>query len=125
MSYYNDKDKVKFNKCNKLITQGAYGSSSYKYSLGYDDKIINDTKYTRDDLVGVSVNGKRKNRISFNRKLVLLAINSNSRIVKDNSYHTSRDFNVGERELNSFLIDNGCKCIYESDKGQVWRKING
>ena len=124
MSYLN-KDREKFSICNKLITRGAIGSSSDKYKdpkvLGLDLE-VNSNTYNNQDVVGVSVNGKRSNRISFSKNLVKLAIESGAMIVKDNDYHTNRSFNIGERELESYLIELGATKISNNELRSIWRK---
>ena len=125
MSYLK-KDMDKFSVCNKLITRGAIGSSSDKYKnpkiLGLNLE-INSNNYTDIDIVGVSVNGRRSNRISFSKNLVKLAIESGAMIVKDNDYHTNRSFNIGERELEAYLIQLGATKIKENNLRSIWRKV--
>jgi hypothetical protein len=128
MNKYLDKDVKKFSICNKLISQGSTGSSSHRYSLGELDKyrnkplIINADEYTRTDIVGVSVNGYRKDRVSFDNNLVLKAIAAGATIVKDNEYNTERKFNIGERELRDFLKENGYHLILDDPLRSVWRE---
>ena len=128
-SFYNKKDAEKFSKCNKLISRGSNGSSSDKYMKeGFDNiplDMINVREYSKSDFVGISVNGNRGNRLKFDEELVLLAIKAGARIVKDNTYNASRQFNIGERELSKFLEDNGYEMYVDHDKGSAWRPKKG
>ena len=124
MSYYNDKDKAKFMKCTKLISRGVTGSSSDKYAKGLildiDIHNINVTTYTTDDIVGISVNGARANRVSFDRHLVDLAIKANVKyFITDNLYNRNRSFNVGEREVAEYLTANNYT-FNDHVKGGYW-----
>ena len=119
MSYEN-KDMVKFAGCNKLITRGAVGSSSHKYMFMNNKWDINTGDYTCDDIVGVSVNGNRANRLSFDSDEVYLAIEAGATIITDNNANRYRSFNVGERELAKFLIDWGYG-YKDHPKGGIWK----
>ena len=122
---WNEKDRVKFLICNKIITRGVKGSSSYRYITEYANKglKVNCGEYLPGDAVGVSINGKRNGRLSFDASEVLLALDAGSVIVKDNTFHSSRHFNIGERELTEFLLANGYKLHKEDLKRAVWTKI--
>ena len=124
--YYNDKDKVKFAKCNKLISRGAVGSSSHKYMLGQildiEKSSINCGEYNEEDIVGVSVNGNRKGRITFDSDEVYKAIDAGSTIITDNEYDRNRPFNIGERELARFLAS-WKYGFFDHPKGGVWKPI--
>lgn len=97
---YTDKDIEKFSICTKLISRGCIGSSSYNYSLL---PITNLTVYDVTDIVGISVNGNRKNRLLPDYELIKTAMNVNVKFVTDNPYHRNRYYNIGEREVAEFL----------------------
>ncbi len=123
MTYY-EKDKEKFKYCDMLITNGVIGSSSYKYIK--DTNIAPKAKrnlkiYNKNNIVGVSVNGKRANRMSFNKVLVKAAVTAGAKIVTDNEKNRNRFFNIGERELATFLEDLNCIEYYEDKVRSVWR----
>ena len=111
MSFYNDKDKVKFAKCNKLISRGTVGSSSHKYQLGQILGIpinnINVDSYESTDMVGISVNGARRGRLRFDKNLVDLAIEAKVTFITDNLYNRNRSFNIGEKEIADYLSSKG------------------
>ena len=117
MGYYQDKDKIKFKFCNKMISRGAIGSSSHKYSQANN---ANTGEYTSTDIVGISVNGNRKNRVSFDTQELQLAIDANVIIVTDNLYHTNRSFNSGEREVAKFLSNNNYFRISDNQERSTW-----
>ena len=116
---YQSKDFEKFAKCNKLITRGVVGSSSHKYMFMHSKWDINTGEYTCDDIVGVSVNGNRKNRVKFDSDEVYQAIDAGARIITDNQHNRERPYNIGERELAKFMVSYGCK-YFDHPKGGVW-----
>ena len=123
---YLDKDRKKFSVCNAIITRGVTGSSSDKYKNNNILRLnleINKEEYSKKDVVGISVNGMRKNRLSFDRKLVEKAIESGAIIVKDNDFNTNRQFNIGEKELELFLINMGCEKIEENKERSSWKLL--
>jgi hypothetical protein len=110
------KDSNKFAEINKLISRGIEGSSSHKYAtedtfnLGKEN--INSEEYDEIDIVGISVNGNRKNRICFDKELVKKAFDSRAILVADNTQDRNRIFNIGERNLHDFLV-NELKAQYD------------
>jgi len=124
MNYYERKDFIKFEVCNALITRGAPNSSSAKYAVegikGLDLK-LNPAVFSSTDIVGISVNGKRANRVSFDKGLLKVAIDAKCKFVTDSVYHTNRSFNVGEREVVEFLTDHNFIIVYASAVRSVWQ----
>jgi len=122
---YLEKDIKKFSICNKLISRGAAGSSSDLYAKGMYLNIpkenINCRNYSEDDVVGISVNGYRPNRVSFDKELVDLAIKAGSAIVIDNKKYRMRRYNVGEREVGEYLIKCGYECVEDNEVRSVWK----
>jgi len=99
--HYGKKDLAKFDICTKLISRGVDGSSSYRYS---QHPLCNTGNYNESDIVGVSVNGKRKGRIGFDKNEIIKAYESGIKgFVTDCLFDRSREFNVGEREVALFL----------------------
>lgn len=126
--YYRNKDAIKFSVCNKLISQGCIGSSSYFYNLNGIGKLktndVNCESYCEDDIVGVSVNGNRRNRKGLNKILIMTAIKSKVTFVSDSICDANREYNIGERELILFLEKNGYERTEETNElRSVW-KIN-
>lgn len=123
---YRTKDKIKFSNCTHIITRGAPGSSSDMYTkpkktLGLD-LIVNASTYKAGDIVGVSVNGRRANRVSFDKDLVKTAIDSGALIVADSYENAHRPYNIGEQELLEYLAQLGCKCVLATDERSVFVK---
>lgn len=123
MNHYNQKDITKFAKCTKLISRGAPGSSSDKYSKGQMLSIpidsINATEYSPEDIVGISVNGARRGRLTFDKTLVDLAMTAGAMFITDNLYNRNRSFNVGEREVAYYLSIFGYT-FHDHEKGGYW-----
>jgi len=115
MSYLN-KDLVKFTPCTHLITRGVVGSSSHKYALS-TEWLINHGIYTSEDIVGVSVNGNRRNRIRFDKQELALACKAGATIITDNMYNSSRSYNIGEREVAAFLRSSGYTLVDSTARG--------
>ena len=99
-----DQDKAAF--ANKFIGRGAVGSSTAIYAAGLPREVVNCGEYVPTDVVFVSVNGARRNRVLFDRDEVMLAINAGAKIITDSAADRYRDYNIGERELAEFLEEN-------------------
>lgn len=116
-SVYSEKDERKALMANKLIAYGAIGTSTALYARQRSD-VCNVGHYVPEDRVFVSINGARRNRIGIEayKDELQLAVASGASFVTDNDYHRNRPFNVGERELATFLRSHG----YEQH-GYIWR----
>lgn len=101
---YGKKDEVKFLSCTKLISRGAVGSSSARYG---QHPLANTGNYVKEDVVGISVNGNRRNRLPVDQDELALAIKAKCEFITDTLYHRSRSFNVGEREVAITLQEAG------------------
>lgn len=113
-SHLQRKDAYKFKECNVLIAMGVAGSSSAMYAAYCSP--VNPGVYKATDVVGISVNGARRGRVSFDASEVKLAIEAGATLVTDKPVDRDRAFNVGERELASWLRDHD----YVETNG-VWR----
>ncbi len=115
------KDETKFNKLGgltKFIGFGPGSTGAYAKTLA---AIANQETYTADDIVGVSVNGKRSDRVPVRgtdvERLVRLACAAGATIIADEEKNRT-DYNVGERELAELLRELG----YSDTNGDgVWR----
>lgn len=103
---YWTKDQGKASRANKFIGRGAVGSSTAIYAAGLPREVVNCGEYVPTDVVFVSVNGARRNRVLFDRDEVMLAIEAGAAIITDSARDRYRDFNIGERELAEFLEAN-------------------
>ena len=115
VSPYGKKDRLKFLQCNKLISRGVEGSSSYSYSF---HPLANTGKYSMEDCVGVSVNGNRRNRLPVDLAELHKAVEANCLIVtfKDRM----RPYNIGEREVATYLR----KTHKEIERSGIWIPAN-
>ena len=100
------KDQGKASFANKFIGRGAAGSSTAVYAAGLPREVVNCGEYVPTDVVFVSVNGARRNRVLFDRDEVMLAIQAGAKIITDSASDRYRDYNIGERELAEFLEEN-------------------
>lgn len=107
-SPYTSKDQIKSDKATQFIGLGSEGSSTHQYMLDWGNK-ANTGKYTADDVVFISINGKRKNRLGFVHimSLVNKAVEAGARFITDNDYDRNRPFNLGEREVAAYLTQQG------------------
>lgn len=120
---YWEKDATKASKANKFIGFGAKKSSTEYYRVGITNGYVNCGEYTSEDVVFVSVNGERPNRVkvtdpTFWNELAL-AIDANVMFITDTPADRARYYNVGERELAVQLAFNG----YEETRPGIWVKV--
>jgi hypothetical protein len=120
---YQSKDIQKFVVCNKMITRGGVSSSSDKYQYTYEPTHeINVKRYHKYDIVGVSVNGRRSNRISFDKHLINLAIKAGVTFVCDNEDNRNRRYNIGEQEFARYIKERGYKQVANNQFRAVFKK---
>lgn len=110
------KDGMKFKAISKFIGRGSERSSTHRYSQALEP-IANTGEYKSTDIVGVSIEGKRAMRLSFDKDEVLLALGARATIIADAQGDRRRNYNVGERELAVFLIENAYEEVAETG---VW-----
>ena len=113
------KDKAKWAKANKFIGRGSPGSSTQAYADGLGPKWANTGSYTSTDVVFISAEGNRYNRLDFDKAELDKALNAGATIITD-SVDTGRrrSHNVGEREVADYLQTKG---YVESAPG-TWTK---
>lgn len=119
VSPYHAKDQAKSDKATQFIGLGSVGSSTDVYRKDWQDK-ANTGEYTSEDVVFVSINGNKHNRIPFSaiKHLVDKAIITGVTFITDNSYHRNRRYNIGEREVANYLSSNGYK---ETNGNGIWK----
>ena len=113
---YTPKDQKKADKATAFIGAGVAGSSTASY---VEDAIkegipVNSGKYTADDVVFVSTNGKRSGRIPADLVEIGKAVAAGATILTD---AVVTEFNTGEREVADFLTSKGYV-----NKGGTWNK---
>ncbi len=117
-SAYTAKDQAKSDKATQFIGLGSENSSTHQYMLDWGNK-ANTGNYTADDVVFISINGKRKGRLGFVHitPLVSKAVKAGARFITDNEYDRNRPFNLGEREVAAYLTQQGY-----TEKDGLWTK---
>lgn len=111
----------------QYIGKGSPNSSTARYANVYGDK-ANTGKYTKDDVIWVSSNGKRNGRIdplgaNGIKKLLDKAIEAEATIVMDTEEHINKTskYNIGEVALASYMTEQGY--IRDSSSGAgIWTK---
>ena len=124
---YTSKDQAKFNQLGgitRFIGFGPGSTGTYAQDLA---KIANTGKYTATDVVGVSVNGRRKDRVSVNSKEYQAelgkAVKAGALIVADTAEHRGTStYNIGEIELADYLTKHG---YLEIEGSGVWAPAKG
>ena len=114
---YLEKDQAKSDKATKFIGRGSENSSTAFYAKSWGDR-ANTGKYTADDVVFISAEGNRKGRVKPDFEEIQKAVDSGATIITDTPLDRERKYNVGEREIASFLLEIG----YEEKKPGVWSK---
>jgi hypothetical protein len=122
------KEQVKSRMATQYIGDGAPDSSTARYKKLYESYgIANTGKYAANDIVWVSSNGKRMNRVNPIENGVLQGVYKNinkaiaaeAAIVMDTHAHieATKSYNIGEVALAEYMNANG----YSRDKQGVWR----
>jgi hypothetical protein len=121
------KDQYKADVCTKFIGRGSSKSSTNMYrSIFAELSLSNSSTYDENDIVFISVEGDRKCRFPFSKieDEVRLALNANVTVVCDNSYNRNRSYNIGERELNTFLLNFGYVEILNNEHFSAFKMGN-
>ncbi|WP_395147142.1 D-alanyl-D-alanine carboxypeptidase family protein [Moraxella atlantae] len=116
-----NKDQAKSDKANKFIGFGSPNSSTDLYAKAWDDK-ANTGTYTSTDVVFISINGNRKDKVGIDTYTQELdkAIEAGATFITDTkAYRENSKFNIGERELASYLESKG---YTEANENGIWTK---
>lgn len=111
------KDLKKAENATCFIGRGSMASSTHKYMVAAGD-LANKGQYNSDDVVFVSAEGNRKGRISPNFPELLKAIQARVTFITDTRYNRNTSYNIGEREVEAYLLNNGYVDTY--GKG-IWK----
>ena len=103
---YTSKDQQKAASATKFIGRGSKGSSTDTYAKDFG-RLANAGAYTPGDVVFISSNGSRDDRVAPDFAEISKAIAAGARFVTDDPAGRSRPYNVGEREVADFLRENG------------------
>jgi hypothetical protein len=99
------KDQLKTDKATKFIGCGVEGSSTFQYDKDFGD-LANCGIYQKEDIVFISSNGNRANRLKPDFEEIKKAIIENVQFIIDPLKDRKRFFNIGEREIAKFLLNN-------------------
>jgi hypothetical protein len=114
---YFHKDLEKAGKSNKYIGQGSANSSTNKYRLAAGN-LANTGHYVAQDIVFISAEGNRTHRLSIDKVELQLAADAHVTFITDDPYNRNRPYNIGEREVEFFLKQNG----YQEVSPGCWKK---
>ena len=121
-SSHGAKDQAKAEKATCFLGEGSSKSSTNTYQKICRDYIKNE--YSTDDIVFISVEGNRSNRLPLNEHKVLAVINAEAMIICDNTYNRERLYNIGERELYRLLMINKYQVLIENSLYAIY-SLNG
>lgn len=114
---YAQKDLRKATTATKFIGRGSLASSTNRYRLAAGD-LANCGRYVATDVVFVSAEGARRQRIPIDRGELTLAARAGVTFVTDAVPDRNRPYNVGEREVAALLLSLG----YADDGAGHWQK---
>jgi len=101
-----DKDQAKAVRCTKFIGRGSANSSTRAYAIAAGS-LANSGRYDETDVVMISAEGNRRGRQAPDFAEINRAVGARASFVTDNQYDRSRSYNLGEREVVSFLAARG------------------
>lgn len=96
------KDQAKANKATKFIGRGSKNSSTTLYAKSFGP-LANTGKYSSEDVVFISAEGKRNGRVDPNYTEIQLAMDSGATLITDIPKDRVRPFNEGERQVTAYL----------------------
>ncbi len=114
---YVQKDLRKARSATKFIGRGSSASSTNRYRQAAGE-LANCGRYHPDDVVFVSAEGARRQRLDIDRAELALAVQAGVTFVTDRPAERNRPYNVGEREVEAFLRARG----YRDDGMGQWKK---
>ena len=114
---YLAKDRGKWARATKFIGRGSPASSTEKYADALGG-LANSGSYTAEDRVFISAEGARGGRIEPDFAEIQKALDAGATIITDGRSDRERGYNIGERQVASFLEGRGY--VEEGDTG-VWR----
>lgn len=102
---YFGKDLAKAKRANKFIGRGSLASSTNKYATAAGG-LANCGEYSALDTVFISAEGARRCRLKIDTTEINLAVKAKATFITDSAYDRNRAYNVGEREVEKFLLAN-------------------
>lgn len=121
---YRQKDLLKFSYCTHVLSIGVKGSSSHFYSTWEFQRNFKSLgEINRNSIVGLSANGDRPDRVIFPVEWLIELKNIGCVLITDNNFNRNRKFNIGEREIAHWLIENNYNYSENNVAGR-WELIN-
>ena len=114
--HYTLKDQAKSNKANKFIGQGSAASSTNAYAKAWGE-LANCGQYLPTDIVFISAEGNRRDRLKPNYEEILLAIDEKVTFITDIPEDRNRPYNAGERSVENYLKNHS----YHEVSPGVWK----
>ena len=93
-------------RANKFIGRGSALSSTEAYRIAAGAH-ANTRTYAASDVVFVSAEGDRRNRMAPDFIELGKAVSAGATFITDGPYDRNRSYNIGEREVADFLIGHG------------------
>ena len=112
---YTTKDQLKADRATKFIGRGSVRSSTASYTRDFG-VLANSGSYTKDDVVFISAEGNRGDRLSPDYAEIALAVKARATIITDVPSHRNRPYNIGERQVTNFLTQES----YYETHGGTW-----
>lgn len=105
-SPYLAKDQRKADRATKFIGRGSPRSSTAQYAKDFG-AIANSGTYYADDVVFISAEGNRADRMQPDFAEIQEAMSAGATILTDDADNRNRSYNVGERQVADYLSRNG------------------
>ena len=115
---YLPKDQAKADMATKYIGRGSPRSNTEQYAKDFKE-LANTGVYEASDVVFVSAEGNRANRIRPNFDEISKAVQAGATIITDDAPNRKREYNVGERDIADYVTNNG----YEEVGPGVWKPV--
>ena len=109
---YTAKDQLKAKFASKFIGRGSTRSSTNSYAKDFG-ALANGGNYNSSDIVFISAEGNRGGRLTPDFNEITLASQAKVVFVTDNAANRARPYNIGEREVASYLLS----LNYKEDRG--------
>lgn len=103
---FSEKDQRKADLANKFIGRGSANSSTNAYRIAYG-AAANTGSYTAADVVFISAEGNRSNRLNPDFEEIGKAALASVIFITDDLANRSRSYNIGERQVADFLTKVG------------------
>jgi len=103
---YAAKDQKKADLANKFIGRGSIRSSTNQYGVDYGAMANCGDYVAGRDIVFISAEGNRSGRVDPDFEEISKALSAGVTVITDNPASRSRGYNIGERQVALFLLEN-------------------